>query len=45
MKYIVKMDSGAMIHVTSFIKIALANQKLIEGGRGVHTAWRSHMPT
>jgi hypothetical protein len=33
MKYVVEMDSGAVISMPSFIKISLAVQKLIRGDR------------
>jgi hypothetical protein len=36
MKYAVEMGSGAMIYISSFIKIGSSNQKFI--GRYRHTA-------
>jgi hypothetical protein len=35
MKYVVEMDSGAMMCIPSFIKIGSAIQKLID----IQTAW------
>jgi hypothetical protein len=35
MKYAVEMGLGALIYISSFIKIGLGIQKLMEGG-GVH---------
>jgi hypothetical protein len=37
MKYAVEMGSGAMIYIPSFIKIGSGIQKLIEGGKNIHT--------
>jgi hypothetical protein len=36
MKYFVKMGSGAMMHIPSFIKIASGIQKLIGGDAETH---------
>jgi hypothetical protein len=36
MKYAVEMGSGAMIHIPSFIKVALEIQKLKGGGVHKH---------
>jgi hypothetical protein len=46
MNYAVKMGSGGLIHIPSFIKIGSAVQKLMGGGIHIHTETaRSHKPT
>jgi hypothetical protein len=44
MKYTVEMGSGAMMHISSLIKIGSGIQKLIGGFADRQTAWRSHKP-
>jgi hypothetical protein len=43
MKYAVEMGSGAMIYISSFIRIGTSIQNLIRGIHK-HTAWRKHAP-
>jgi hypothetical protein len=43
MKYAVEMDSGAMIHIPSFIKIDSGIQRLMSGDTQTHTQiYRQH---
>jgi hypothetical protein len=44
MKYAVEMDSDAMIHIPSFIKIGSTIQKSTGGYTDSQTAWRSLKP-
>jgi hypothetical protein len=44
MKYAVQMESGAMIHIPSFINTDSGIQKLIGGYTDIQSAWRSHKP-
>jgi hypothetical protein len=45
MKYVVEMDSGAMMYIPGFIKIGSGIQKLIGGKGDSQAAWRSRNPT
>jgi hypothetical protein len=46
MKYAVEMGSGAMIYITSYIKIGSGIQKLMGAGGGLtHKGSRSHKPS
>jgi hypothetical protein len=38
------MDSGAMIHISGFIKIGSRKQNLMRGYKDTQTALRSHKP-
>jgi hypothetical protein len=43
MKYAVRMDSGAMMYIPSFIKISSGTQKLIAGDIQTHSMHGDHM--
>jgi hypothetical protein len=45
MKYVVEMDSGAVVYIPSFIKTGSGIQKLIGTDAKTQRAWRSPKPT
>jgi hypothetical protein len=45
MKYAVKMGSGAMTYIPSFIEIRSVIQKWVVENTDIQAAWGSHQPT
>jgi hypothetical protein len=45
MKYVVEIDSGAMLYIPSFIKTVSGIQKLIRGDSQTYIQHGSHKPT